>query len=145
MVEGDGKNVEFTFNSVMVTLAALLPTLGTPPLDIALGRPTVATAQPAYARYHSFMLRYSGRSVESILSGRMIYDGGEAKDGTPVICMIMRNINIDTVDQDLLLYCFLKVRGQALSYMILLFTFVRLLPNYGISHSPFWLMRLVTA
>jgi len=39
----------------------------------------------------------------------MIYDGGESKDGTPVICMIMRNINVDTVDQDLLLYCFLKV------------------------------------
>lgn len=105
----DTLNPDYSFNSVMATLSALVPTLGTPPLDIALGRPTVSTAQPAYSRYQNFMLRHSGRSVESILSGRMIYDGGESKDGTPVICMIMRNINVDTVDQDLLLYCFLKV------------------------------------
>lgn len=106
------KNPNYDFHSVMGAVNALIPTLGTPPLDIALGRPNISSAQPAYSRFQNFMLRHSYRSIETILSGRMIYDGGEAKDGTPVICIIMRNINVDTVDQDLLLYCFLKVCGS---------------------------------
>ncbi|KAF8455245.1 hypothetical protein BDZ91DRAFT_746797 [Kalaharituber pfeilii] len=111
-LEGHNRNPDNNFMSVMATLSALIPTLGTPPLDIALGRPNISTAQPAYSRYQGFMLRNSYRSVESILSGRMVYDGGEAKDGTPVICIILRNINVDTVDQDLFLYCFLKIAAK---------------------------------
>lgn len=95
--------------------SALISTLGSPPLDISLGRPQIAgNIQPAYSRYQHFMLRNSGRSVESILSARIVYDGGETKDGMPVICFVQRNINIDTVDPDLLAYCYLKVCGAVL-------------------------------
>jgi neurofibromin 1 len=105
--------------------SALISTLGAPPLDISLGRPQITgSVQPAYSRYQHFMLKNSGRSVESILSSRIVYDGGETKDGMPVICFVLRNINVDTVDPDLLAYCHLKVNslpfpslgGRDLSY-----------------------------
>ncbi|KAA8914567.1 hypothetical protein FN846DRAFT_896963 [Sphaerosporella brunnea] len=93
--------------------SALISTLGPPPLDISLGRPQITgSVQPAYSRYQHFMLKNSGRSVESILSARIVYDGGETKDGMPVICFVQRNINIDTVDPDLLAYCYLKIASR---------------------------------
>ncbi|RPA92835.1 hypothetical protein L873DRAFT_1708250 [Choiromyces venosus 120613-1] len=93
--------------------SALIGTLGAPPLDISLGRPTLTgNIQPAYSRYQHFMLRNSGRSVESILAARIVYDGGETKDNMPVICFVLRNINIGTVDPDLLIYCYLKIASR---------------------------------
>ncbi|KAI5797697.1 hypothetical protein EDC01DRAFT_36289 [Geopyxis carbonaria] len=95
------------------TFSGLISTLGPPPLDISLGRPQISgSVQPAYSRYQHFMLRNSGRSVESILSARIVYDGGETKDGLPVICFVQRNINIDTVDPDLMAYCYLKIASR---------------------------------
>lgn len=58
------------------------------------------------------MLRNSGRSVESILSARIVYDGGETKDNVPVICFVLRNINMASIDPDLLIYCFLKIASR---------------------------------
>lgn len=93
--------------------SSLISTLGAPPLDISLGRPTISgNIQPAYSRYQHFMLRNSGRSVESILSARIVYDGGETKDNIPVICLVLRNINLGSVDPDLLIYCFLKIASR---------------------------------
>lgn len=92
--------------------SGLISTLGAPPLDISLGRPITGTIQPAYSRYQHFMLKNSGRSVESILAARIVYDGGETKDNMPVICFVLRNINIGTVDLDLLIYCYLKIASR---------------------------------
>ncbi|KAL7276775.1 Ras GTPase activating protein ira2 [Rhizina undulata] len=93
--------------------SALVATLGAPPLDISLGRPQISgSIQPAYSRYQHFMLRNSGRSVESILSARIVYDSGENKDGMPVICLVLRNIDIAAVDPDLLAYCYLKIASR---------------------------------
>jgi neurofibromin 1 len=93
--------------------SGLISTLGAPPLDISLGRPQLSgSIQPAYSRYQHFMLRNSGRSVDSIISARIVYDGGETKDGMSVICFVQRNINVDTVDPDLLAYWYLKIASR---------------------------------
>lgn len=93
--------------------SSLISTLGAPPLDVSWGRPAVSgSIQPAYSRYQHFMLKNSGRSVESILSARIVYDGGETKDNVPVICIVLRNINAGTMDPDLLIYCFLKIASR---------------------------------
>ncbi|KAI5802565.1 hypothetical protein FPQ18DRAFT_365113 [Pyronema domesticum] len=93
--------------------SALISTLGSPPLDISLGRPQITgSVQPAYSRYQHFMLKNSGRSVETILSARIVYDGGETKDGMSVICFVLRNIQADAIDSDLLAYCYLKIASR---------------------------------
>lgn len=55
------------------------------------------------------MLRNAGRSSESLVSTRAVYDGGESKDGFSMICIILRNIDTEAADFDLLLYVYLKV------------------------------------
>ncbi|KAF3210891.1 Ras GTPase activating protein ira2 [Orbilia oligospora] len=107
---------KYTANDLKAPVAefsALIPTLGAPPLDFSWTRPQLqATIQPSYYRFQQFMLRNSGRSVEPITSARIVYDGGESKDGMPVICVILRNINAETIDIELLIYCFLKIAGR---------------------------------
>ncbi|KAF3935966.1 Neurofibromin [Dactylella cylindrospora] len=107
---------KYTVNDLKTPVAefsALIPTLGAPPLDFSWTRPQVqATAQPSYYRFQQFMLRHSGRSVEPITSARIVYDGGESKDGMPVICVILRNINAETIDVELLIYCYLKIASR---------------------------------
>ncbi|EWC46134.1 hypothetical protein DRE_04708 [Drechslerella stenobrocha 248] len=93
--------------------SALIPTLGAPPLDFSWTRPQLqATLQPSYSQFQRFMLRNSGRSVEPITSARIVYDGGESKDGMPVICIILRNINSETMDLELFIYCYLKIASR---------------------------------
>lgn len=58
------------------------------------------------------MLRNAGRSSESIISSRAVYDGGESKDGLSMICIILRSIDPETVDYDLLLYVYLKIASR---------------------------------
>jgi neurofibromin 1 len=102
-------------NSVIETntitaLNELIPSLGSPPQDITIGKlQPLSHIKPEYARFQQFMVKNAGRSVESILSARIIYDGGESKDGMPVICVILRNIIGKLIDTDLFLYCLLKV------------------------------------
>ncbi|KAK6527837.1 Ras GTPase activating protein ira2 [Orbilia ellipsospora] len=107
---------KYTANDLKAPVAefsALIPTLGAPPLDFSWTRPQLqATIQPSYYRFQQFMLRNSGRSVEPITSARIVYDGGESKDGMPVICVILRNINAETIDIELLIYCYLKIASR---------------------------------
>ncbi|KAK6355415.1 Ras GTPase activating protein ira2 [Orbilia brochopaga] len=107
---------KYTANDLKEPIAefsALIPTLGAPPLDFSWTRPQLqATIQPSYYRFQQFMLRNSGRSVEPITSARIVYDGGESKDGMPVICIILRNINAETIDLELLIYCYLKIASR---------------------------------
>jgi neurofibromin 1 len=70
------------------------------------------------------MLRNAGRNTESLVSTRAVYDGGESKvhllgilrffsdliqDGLPMICIILRNIDTESADYELLLFGYLKV------------------------------------
>lgn len=104
-----GEQVPSELQTSINKFSGLISTLGSPPLDISLGRPQlIGSVQPAYSRYQHFMLKNSGRSVESILSARIVYDGGETKDGVSVICFIQRNIKAESIDPDLLMYCYLK-------------------------------------
>ena len=58
------------------------------------------------------MLRNAGRNTESLVSTRAVYDGGESKDGLPMICIILRNIDTETTDYELLLFGYLKIASR---------------------------------
>lgn len=58
------------------------------------------------------MLRNAGRNTESLISTRAVYDGGESKDGLPMICIILRNIDTETTDYELLLFGYLKIASR---------------------------------
>jgi neurofibromin 1 len=60
----------------------LVPSLGPPPMDISWNRPQIsANVPPAYSRFQHFMLKNAGRNTESVISARVVYDGGESKVG----------------------------------------------------------------
>ncbi|KAH8816296.1 hypothetical protein F5884DRAFT_217036 [Xylogone sp. PMI_703] len=98
---------------ILDSLRKLISNLGPPPMDVSWNRPTIAlNTLPAYSRFQNFMLRNAGRSMESTISSRALYDGGESKDGLSMICIILRNIDIEATDYDLLLYCYLKIASR---------------------------------
>ncbi|RPA79455.1 hypothetical protein BJ508DRAFT_415934 [Ascobolus immersus RN42] len=99
--------------NTITALNELIPSLGSPPQDITIGKlQPLSHIRPEYVRFQQFMVKNSGRSVESILSARILYDGGESKDGMPVICVILRNIVGRIVDTDLFIYCLLKIASK---------------------------------
>ena len=94
-------------------MSELIASLGMPPQDLSWTRPQIsANMPPAYSRFQHFMLKNSGKNIESVISARAVYDGGESKDALPVICIILRNIDMDGMDYDLLLYCYLKIASR---------------------------------
>ena len=65
---------------VLEALRNLIMNLGPPPMDISWNRPSIsANSPPSYSRFQHFMLCNAGRSTESIISTRAVYDGGETK------------------------------------------------------------------
>ncbi|KAI9809635.1 MAG: hypothetical protein M1825_000067 [Sarcosagium campestre] len=91
-------------------LGALIPTLGPPNIDISWNRPRIAAnTPPMYSRFQEFMLRTAGRNTESGVLSAAVYDGGHTKDDMPVICVILRNLEVEGVDEDMLLFSFLKI------------------------------------
>lgn len=113
---------------VIEPLRALITTLGPPPLAVTWNRPQIAGNDPiAYSRFQHFMLRNAFRGTESFMTSRAVYDGGESKvsrtsltphakglvnllqDGLSIICVILRHIDVDSIDFDTLIYCYLKV------------------------------------
>jgi neurofibromin 1 len=87
--------------------------LGPPPLAVTWNRPQIsANSPPSYSRFQDFMLRNAFRSTESFLTARAVYDGGESKDGLSIICIILRNIDGDSIDYDTLIYCYLKIASR---------------------------------
>ncbi|KAM3065146.1 Ras GTPase activating protein ira2 [Clarireedia jacksonii] len=98
---------------VLDALRKLISNLGPPPMDVSWNRPAISqNTPPSYSRFQHFMLRNAGRSSESMISNRAVYDGGESKDGLSMICIILRNIDTDTTDFDLLLYVYLKIASR---------------------------------
>ncbi|KAK0635111.1 hypothetical protein B0T17DRAFT_515391 [Bombardia bombarda] len=98
---------------VLEPLRNLIMNLGPPPLAVTWNRPLIsANTPPAYSRFQNFMLRNAFRSTESFLTARAVYDGGESKDGLSIICIILRNIDTESVDCDTLLYCYLKIASR---------------------------------
>jgi hypothetical protein len=67
---------------------------------------TFAAANQLYAE---FMRRNSHRSVESIVSKNIFYEGGVSKSNRPVFYFIARNIISDSIDFELLVYHMLQV------------------------------------
>jgi hypothetical protein len=59
--------------------------------------------------YADFMHRNSHRSVESTVFRNIFYEGGVSKAGRPVFYLIIRNINTDNIDFELLIYHILQV------------------------------------
>jgi neurofibromin 1 len=94
-------------------------------MDVSWNRPAISSnSPPSYSRFQHFMLRNAGRNTESLVSTRAVYDGGESKvhllgilrffsdliqDGLPMICIILRNIDTESADYELLLFGYLKV------------------------------------
>ena len=67
---------------VTEALRSLISNLGPPPMDISWNRPMISmNSPPSYSRFQHFMLRHAGRSTESAISTRTVYDGGESKVG----------------------------------------------------------------
>jgi neurofibromin 1 len=67
---------------ILETLRTLITNLGPPPMDISWNRPIISlNSPPSYSRFQHFMLRNAGRSTESVISTRAVYDGGESKVG----------------------------------------------------------------
>lgn len=98
---------------IVEALRGLISNLGPPPMDVSWNRPSInLNDPPSYSRFQHFMLRNSGRSTETVVSSRAVYDGGESKDGLPMICVVLRNIDSEAVDYDLLLYCYLKIASR---------------------------------
>ncbi|KAM7222101.1 GTPase-activator protein for ras-like GTPase [Rhypophila decipiens] len=98
---------------VLEPLRNLIMNLGPPPLAVTWNRPQIsANTPPSYSRFQNFMLRNAFRGTESFLTARAVYDGGESKDGLSIICIILRNIDTESVDYDTLLYCYLKIASR---------------------------------
>ncbi|KAL3421048.1 GTPase-activator protein for Ras-like GTPase [Phlyctema vagabunda] len=98
---------------ILEALRRLITNLGPPPTNVSWNRPAIAqNSPPSYSRFQHFMLRNAGRSTESIISTRAVYDGGESKDGLSMICIILRNIDTEATDYDLLLFCYLKIASR---------------------------------
>jgi neurofibromin 1 len=73
---------------ILETLRTLITNLGPPPMDISWNRPMISlNSPPSYSRFQHFMLRNAGRSTESVVSTRAVYDGGESK----VCAKVVRN------------------------------------------------------
>jgi neurofibromin 1 len=116
---------------VLEPLRNLITNLGPPPLAVTWNRPQIsANSPPAYSRFQNFMLRNAFKSTESFLTARAVYDGGESKvssrftpdgsgllltrqDGLSIICIILRNIDVESIDYETLLYCYLKVCSRS--------------------------------
>ena len=65
---------------VLDALRKLISNLGPPPMDVSWNRPAISqNTPPSYSRFQHFMLRNAGRSSESMISSRAVYDGGESK------------------------------------------------------------------
>lgn len=98
---------------VLESLRKLITNLGPPPMDVSWNRPAISSnTPPSYSRFQHFMLRNAGRNTESLISNRAVYDGGESKDGLPMICIILRNIDTETTDYELLLFGYLKIASR---------------------------------
>ncbi|KAI6248995.1 Neurofibromin [Erysiphe necator] len=99
--------------SISEALWRLITNLGPPPMDVSWNRPVISLNSPvSYSRFQHFMLQNSGRNTESLVSTRALYDGGESKDGLPMICIILRNFDAETTDFELLLFGFLKTASR---------------------------------
>ncbi|EAQ83903.1 hypothetical protein CHGG_10307 [Chaetomium globosum CBS 148.51] len=98
---------------VIEPLRNLIMNLGPPPLAVTWNRPQISgNSPPSYSRFQDFMLRNAFRSAESFLTARAVYDGGESKDGLSIICIILRNIDAESIDYDTLIYCYLKIASR---------------------------------
>ncbi|KJZ78890.1 hypothetical protein HIM_01663 [Hirsutella minnesotensis 3608] len=94
-------------------LQSLFIKLGPPPLAISWNRPQISlNSPPVYSRFQNFMLRNAFKSLESFLTSRAVYDGGESKDGLSIICVILRHIENENIEFDTLLYCYLKIASR---------------------------------
>jgi hypothetical protein len=91
-------------------LANILAQLGRPP-EIS-HRESMVSRSYVYAAsnqlYADFMRRNSHRNVDSIVSRNIFYEGGVSKAGRPVFYLILRNINADNIDFELLIYHILQ-------------------------------------
>jgi neurofibromin 1 len=98
---------------ILDSLRKLIANLGPPPMDVSWNRPAIAAnSPPSYSRFQHFMLRNAGRNTDSLVSARAVYDGGESKDGIPMICIILRNIDKEATDYELLLFGYLKIASR---------------------------------
>lgn len=98
---------------ILELLRKMITDLGPPPMDVSWNRPAIsANNPPSYSRFQHFMLRNAGRNTDSLISARAVYDGGESKDGIPMICIILRNIDTETTDYELLIFGYLKIASR---------------------------------
>lgn len=95
------------FNKFANLLAQLGRPPELPPKESMISKSYVYAASNQL--YADFMKRNSHRSVESIISKNIFYEGGLSKAGRPVFYLVIRHINGDNIDFELLIYHILQV------------------------------------
>ncbi|UNI16248.1 Ras GTPase activating protein ira2 [Purpureocillium takamizusanense] len=99
--------------TILEPLRNLIADLGPPPLAMSWNRPQISTnSPPLYSRFQNFMLRNAFKGTESFLTTRAVYDGGESKDGLSIVCVILRHIENESIDYNMLLYSYLKIASR---------------------------------
>ncbi|KAI8983424.1 hypothetical protein BDB01DRAFT_790689 [Pilobolus umbonatus] len=124
--------------------ANLLAQLGRPPEvhrneQSASGSYMFAASNQLYA---DFMRRNNRRTVDSIVSKNIFYEGGVSKAGRPVFYLVVKHINVASIDFELLIYYILKTleRTSNRSYELL----IDLTEFSRINEVPFqWIQQLL--
>ncbi|TQS39320.1 hypothetical protein Golomagni_00158 [Golovinomyces magnicellulatus] len=99
--------------TVLDTFQKMINNLGPPLIDFSWNRPAISLNNPpSYSRFQNFMLQNAERNTKSLVSSRAIYDGGESKDGLPMICIILRNFDAENIDFELLLFGYFKIASR---------------------------------
>ncbi|KAI8975358.1 hypothetical protein BDF20DRAFT_914298 [Mycotypha africana] len=95
--------------------ANLLAQLGRPP-EVIQNEPIAAQGNIYAASnqlYADFMRRNSRRNVEAVTSKNIFYEGGVSRAGRPVFYLILRHVNADNIDFELLIYHVLQTLERA--------------------------------
>lgn len=99
---------------VVEVLRNLISNLGPPPMNISWNRPDISkNPPPLYSLFQHFMLKNAGRTTESDITTKAVYDAGESKSGLPIICIVLRNIDAEAATHfDLLIFCYLRIASR---------------------------------
>jgi hypothetical protein len=124
--------------------STLLAQLGRPPEIVQhdVSVPRTYTYGASNQLYTEFMRRNSHRSIETISSKNIFFEGGVSKAGRPVFYFITRNVSADNIDFELLIYHVLQVMERSLQKPVeLLFDVTQFGPGNEIPNQ--WLNQLL--
>ncbi|KAI9282283.1 hypothetical protein BY458DRAFT_429071 [Sporodiniella umbellata] len=124
--------------------ANILAQLGRPPKisnkDTPSAKKIIYTNSSKF--YTDFMKKNSQKNVDSLVSSNIIYEGGVSKAGRRIVYMIMRNIEVDKLDLELLIYHMVQtIETAATQPFEILIDYTLLTKNNEIPHQ--WLNQFM--